>query len=323
MLQKTYCINLLLENATSFTEKSKIHSLTEAEQAVVNDRMIGSLYQSILKKKDINFDNIPFSKGDIQKVDGYGNMVATLETIRGLASKFGAKIPELDIIESAIVNIRTNRKSFEKGFSLENEFVKMYYNTLVYACIEATSLVLASYVDYVKTLNNIEFQIRKGKGIYGNICINSLAKFNDSVRDGSFMKFINSIFDNNREGFLGEKTINFTKKVFSIVTILPLLRTLIYYYYEKRMSSAEWLDQQRQFLEMNKFRLEASSMDAQKRNKILSKQQAAMDRIDKLSDKIRVNNQLADKKANNELKNDNKEYTLNSVSGNSDDYLFL
>ena len=56
MLERTYCINLLLENATSFTEKAKIHALTEAEQAVVNDRMVGSLYQSILNKKDIDFE---------------------------------------------------------------------------------------------------------------------------------------------------------------------------------------------------------------------------------------------------------------------------
>ena len=98
MLERTYCINLLLENATSFTEKAKIHALTEAEQAVVNDRMVGSLYQSILNKKDIDFDNIPYSKGDIKRVPGYDNMIGTLETLRGLANKFGMTIPELNVI---------------------------------------------------------------------------------------------------------------------------------------------------------------------------------------------------------------------------------
>ena len=51
MLKKNYCINILLENATSYTERSRIHSLTEAEQAVVNDRMIGNLYNSVKEYK--------------------------------------------------------------------------------------------------------------------------------------------------------------------------------------------------------------------------------------------------------------------------------
>ena len=44
MLHKTYCIKVLLENSSGWQEKQKIQALTEAEQAVVNDRMVGSLY---------------------------------------------------------------------------------------------------------------------------------------------------------------------------------------------------------------------------------------------------------------------------------------
>lgn len=322
MLERTYCINLLLENATSFTEKAKIHALTEAEQAVVNDRMVGSLYQSILNKKDIDFDNIPYSKGDIKRVPGYDNMIGTLETLRGLANKFGMTIPELNVIEDAIVNIRTQKNVFERGYALNNEFLKMYYNSLVYACIESTSLVLASYVEYVKTLNNIEFQLRKGKGVYGNLCITNLDKFNNSIKDGSFRQFIDSLLNRDKEQFIG-KAVSFAKKAIKFATFIPLARQLIYYFYESRMNIAESLEQQREFLEMNRIRVESSSMDVQKRNKVLRKQQATADKLQRWAEKIKVNNQLAEKKANDELRNDNKGYTLNSVSGNNDDYLFL
>lgn len=322
MLERTYCINLLLENATSFTEKSKIHALTEAEQAVVNDRMVGSLYQSILNKKEINFDNIPFSKGDILRVPGYDNMIATIETLRGLANKFGIKIPELDIIDNTIVNIRTNKAAFERGFALNNDFMITYYNVLVYACIESTSLVLASYVEYVKTLNNVEFNIKKGKGIYGNLCLNNLIKFNNAVKDGSFRQFVNQMLDRDKDQFLG-KAVSIAKKAIKFALFIPLARELIYLFYEGRMQVSEYFDQQKEFLEMNRARVDASSMDVQKRNKVLRKQQAAMDKLEKMSERIKVNNQLAEKKANDELRNDNKGYTLNNVSGNNDDYLFL
>ena len=98
MLQRNYCINILLENASGYTEKMQIQTLTEAEQAVVNNKMVGNLYQSVLKRKDIDFDSIPFSKGNIQKVDGYDNMMATLNVLKELAKKFGLKIAEIDIV---------------------------------------------------------------------------------------------------------------------------------------------------------------------------------------------------------------------------------
>lgn len=328
MLQKNYCINILLENASGYTEKSKIMMLTEAEQAVVNDRMIGNLYQSVLKKKNVDFDNIPFSKGDIQKVDGYDNMVATLEVVKGLCKKFGIKLPEVEIIENAIVNLRTYRGTFERAYGLNVDFLKMYYNTLVYACIESTSLILSSYVDYTRTLNNVEFKIKKGKGIYGNICLDNLRKFNESVKDGRFIKFANGLLNKGNDNFLGATAaMGIAKTAMTVIaigaSIVPLAREMIYYFYESRMKISEYLQQQKEFIEMNKFRLEASSMEAQKRNELLGKQKSVMDKLDKISDKIRVNNQLSNKNAINEIKKDNKEWNLNSVSGNDDGFMFI
>lgn len=325
MLQRNYCINILLENASSYTEKTKIQMLTEAEQAVVNDRMIGNLYQSALKRKNVDFDNIPYSKGDIQKVDGYDNMLATIEVLKGLSKKFGIKINELDIVESSIVNLRTYRGTFERGFGLNVDFLKMYYNTLVYACIESTSLILSSYVEYTRTINNVEFQIKRGKGISGNICLDTLKKFNDSVRDGKFIKFANGLLNKDRENFLGASLG--TKGIMGIValgaSIVPLMRELIYYFYESRMKASEYLNQQKEFIEMNKFRLESSSMSAQERNSILNKQRSVIDKLEKIADKVRVNQQIANKNASSEIKKDNKEWSLQNVSGNEDGFMFI
>ena len=325
MLQKNYCMNILLENATSYTEKSKIQMLTEAEQAVVNDRMIGNLYQHALKKGNIDFDNIPFSKGDIQKVDGYENMMATLDVLKGLSKKFGIKIPEIEVVENAAVNLRTYRNIFERGFGLNVEFLMMYYNTLVYACIESTSLLLSSYVEYTRTVNNVEFQLKKGKGIYGNICIENLRKFNESIKSGSFVKFANGLLNKDKDNFLGVAGAakGFVALAAIGATIVPIARELIYYFYESRMRVSEYLQQQKEFLEMNKFRLEASSMGAQERNNILNKQKNVIDKLEKVSDKIKVNSQLSSKKAESEIKHDNKNLTLTSVSGNEDGFMFI
>lgn len=327
MVQRNYCIDILLENATSYTEKAKIHSLTEAEQAYVNDRMVGNLYQSALKKKNIDFDNIPNSKGDIQKVDGYENMVGTINVLRGLTKKFGLNIEELNIVEDAINNLRVQKPLFEKGFKLNVDFLQTHYNALVYACIEGTSLILSSYVDYVKTVNSIEFQLRKGKGVYGNVCINSLNKFNQSIKDGTFVRLASGLLDKGKENFLGNAAGAIMKHKKSIAfvaaTIIPVTRELIYYFYESRMNASEYLQQQKEFLEMNKFKLEASNMDAQKRNKILDKQQKSISKLQKIADKITVNNQLASKTANGNIKQDNKQWNITNVSDAGDGFTFI
>lgn len=345
MLQRNYCIDILLENASSFTEKSQIQKLTEAEQAVVNDRMVGNLYQSALKKGHINFDRIPTSKGDIQRVDGYQNMVATLNILRGLSKKFGIVIPEIEVVEDAVNNIRMHKPLFDKGFRLEIDFLQTYYNTLVYACIESTSLILSSYVEYTRTVNNVEFRLRRGKGVYGNVCLDSLVKFNKQVKDGSFVKFANGLISKGSENFLGGLGANgivaagktaiksaiaahpvaagVMGTIAVAAAIVPVIRELIYYFYESRMQVSEYLEQQKQFLEMNEFNLNSSSMDAVKRNKILDKQRNVIGRMEKISDKIRVNQQVSNKSAAGKIKADNKEYTLASVTDGGDGFGFI
>ena len=251
MLQRNYCIDILIENATTFTEKNKIYSLTEAEQAVVNDRMVGNIYQSALKRRDIDFGDIPNSKGDITKFGGYDNMVATVDMLKALTKKFGIKMQELIVVEEAIDNIRIQKRIFEKGYQLNIDFIQMYYQALVLACVDATTLLLASYVEFTKTVNNIDFQIKRGKGISGNICIDSLQKFNLSVKDGSFNKFADGLMSRKQENFLGAATAAAAGTKIAVAmgvgaAIVPVLRALIFYFYDAKMSLSEKLAYQKE-----------------------------------------------------------------------------
>ena len=322
MLVKNELINILLENCTTHEEKARLYSLTETEQAVINDRVMGNIYQSALKRKDINFDSIPYSKGDIKKFDGYDNMIATINMLRQLSKKFGIKMNELDIVDTALSNIRAYRKTFTDGFSLGNEFLAIYYNSLVYACVEATSLILSSYVSYVKTINAVEFTLKKGKGVYGNVCIDSLTKFNKSVKSGEFAKFSKNALDNNKQNFMGS-TIAITTAIAVAASIVPILRQLIFYYYDTRMNVSEYLEHQSMFLRLNKNMIDSKNLSADKKNSVIRNQEEYARKLDELSDKIKVNSQLTDKKSMNSLKQDNKSYNMKSVTGNDDGFMFI
>ena len=332
MLQRNYCMDILLENATSYTEKSKIYALTEAEQAIVNDRMVGNLYQSALKRRDIDFGDIPNSRGDIQKFGGYDNMIATVSMLKELTKKFGIKMAELNIVEDAIDNIRIQKRVFEKGYQLDIDFIKMYYQALVLACVDATTLLLASYVDFTKTVNNIDFQIKKGKGISGNICLDSLDKFNKTVKDGSFVKFANSLLNKKRENFGGSIPLigaaaTPAGSVFVAATlaasIVPILRGLLFFFYDSKMAFSEKLAYQKELLEMNKASLDANSMDAQKRMKVMNKQQKYIEKLDRMSDKIRVTHQLANKSSAEAIADDNKNYNINDINNDTNGFMFI
>jgi len=328
VFKRNYCMDILIENATSYTEKSKIYALTEEQQALVNDRMVGNLYQSALKRKDIDFGDIPNSRGDIQKFSGYDNMVATIEMLKALTKKFGFKMVELDIVENAIDNIRIQKRIFEKGYQMDIDFIKMYYQALVLACVDATILLLASYVEFTKTVNNIEFQVKKGKGISGNVCIESLDKFNQSVKDGSFNKFADGLFSKKQENFLGAATaaaagVKVVGAIAIGAAIVPTLRLLIFYFYDAKMSLAEKLAYQKELLEMNAFSLNSANMDAQKRNKILDKQKGYMNKLERMADKIRISDQLASKSSANSIKQDNKQWNIANVTNDGNDFMFI
>ena len=60
-----------------------------------------------------------------------------------------------------------------------------------------------------------------------------------------------------------------------------------------------------------------------KRNKILDKQQKSIQRLQQISDKIKVNNQLANKNAVNNIKQDNKQWNVSDVANNDNGFTFI
>jgi Fe-S cluster assembly scaffold protein SufB len=74
---------------------------------------------------------------------------------------------------------------------------------------------------------------------------------------------------------------------------------------------------------MNAFALNASSMDAKERNKILDKQKSYMDKLERAADKIRISDQLASKSTVNNIKQDNKQWNIGNVTNNGNDFMFI
>lgn len=313
-------IKILYENATTFAERNAIAALTEAESNHISDTMITKLFQSVIDKSHVDFDNIPVSKGDITKYSGYTQMMECLGLVRQIADQNNHKIPELGIVEKAVSNIVAYRSSFELGFKLNKDFIILQYNGLVAACVAATSSIIASYMDYAKRIDTVEFKIINSKTSIGNICISQLDTFNTSVAKGEFAKVISMVNKSDNKRAVGESVVVTTFAITAgIIGLIGLLRLLIHYFYYSRMKLAEYLEIQAMFLELNKNNLkaQANGLPAAKRNEVIKKQQKLIDNLHKMADKIKVNSVMTEKKVTTEIKKENSGWKFEDVKSTS------
>ena len=178
------CVRIIEENCLNYIEWRNLYEILEAYGNEMNEKMITNLYDSALRHSDIDFDIVSKSKGDITNLAGYENMISSLSLLKSLAMKSKVQIPEINVVDLALSNLRKYTQYFVRGFRMNNDTIKLYYNALVQSCLEATSLLISSYVDFIKSKSSVTFTIKKGKGIAGNLCLQNLNGFNNSCANG-------------------------------------------------------------------------------------------------------------------------------------------
>ena len=87
------------------------------------------------------------------------------------------------------------------------------------------------------------------------------------------------------------------------------------------MKVTTFLEQQATFLEMNNANIEAMTLDAMSKKEVMKKQNELIKKFQSIADKIRVNEKITTNKANNEINNENKKWTLDNVK--PDDFAIL
>ena len=307
-------LSILSEGAT-IAERREINSLTESHKLSVNNSLITKLYNAAKEKSNVDFEHIPDSKGDITKYHGYKNMIATIEVIKGLAKSSDIEIKQLGIVEDAINNLIRYRDLFEKGFALDKDFVILLYNTLVYACLESISLLVSSYVDFIKRPDKIEFTLLKLVRGPSSIALTNLEEFNLSVKKGEFSKTINYILTHGKENLLGGGELIIPALLISgVVLLVPVIREIIFYFYYSRMKISDFLKQQAALLELNKAELETnSSISPNKKKQIIDKQQSTIKTLIKMSDAVKVDHSITDLKSSKEIKDENSSWKLKDM----------
>ena len=316
-----YIEKILYENCNTFAERREVSALTEAELQNISVGVINKMLDSTKSKANIDFSNIPQSRGNIEKYKELKTIMNALDMIEKISGDKMVKIKEIEKIRYLIDVLHSHRDLFEKGFKLKNELVILTYNILVRTCFEATSALITSYINhYEKTTNGITVSFTKGiekdkktKALFkhvDNLC--SIAK------SGNLRKSLNSILEDDKNNFTGVDVaygIGLSIAVITALTALvPVLRELVFMYYYSRVKVSDALKQLALFVELNKKNIELSeSMPVKKRDEIIKNQETVVKQLMKISDIIRVDYSISSNKSESGFKSENKNWTLGSI----------
>lgn len=324
---------------SSFTEhfdladrqtRTKIMNLNEADQNAVLTALTSKLYDHIVAKvDDIDYGEIPSTKGDITKLSNYDKLYECITILENILAEYKQDATPIKVIGEAIANISTRKELFERAFKFDVELPIIMYNNTVLSIINGVSFMIATCIEFIKTPTNESFDIVLDKVAYNktknNMIYRNLKKFNKTCSNGDFDKAMNHIITARVKGYneaavvgtvIGGAAVVLT----ILVSIIPILREMVFFFYYSRMRVSEFFDVQADLLQMNAHNLEINDANTteDKKERILSKQLKIVELFRKISNKISYTNKKAEVDTEKEIDSDSKKLKIDSDNNISD-----
>ena len=174
---------------TDYNTNRVLASLNESEQNSLLLNLTNKLYRMIINKvDDIDYGEIPNTRGDITKLKRYDELRKCIKVLEGIFEQYREDTEPVKVIENAADNIENMRDLFMAGFMAKVEFAETTYNTMTLSVINSVSFMIAVCIEYVKSpkeeglvtvLNRTGIAKVKDSLVYEN-----LKKFNESCRKG-------------------------------------------------------------------------------------------------------------------------------------------
>lgn len=318
--------DILMEyfDITDYRTRKVLLNINEADQNKVLESLTSKLYSSIMTKvDDIDFGSIPDSKGDITKIENYDKLIETIGIIKSILVEFRQDTTTTDTIQLAIQNIQERKDLFAKGFMYNLELPIMLYNTIVLSIVSATSLIIATSIEFVKDAGSMDYSIKFDKVAYvkskDNLLYSNLAKFNKACATKEVDKCIEHVIKNGSRQLLGDTLgiVSFMAVVGIIVSIIPIMRELIFFFFNTKQQLSDYFTIQADLLTINAEYVKQNSMmdkTDKERREIAKKQTKFADMFRKIGNDLAVDAKNADTKTKKDLKTEDRKYKLDEVT---------
>lgn len=319
MLRDQY--NALVKEHFDITDRETrkiLVTINEADQNQVMGNLAAKLYDAIVKKvTDIDFGQIPASRGDITKIPNYLDMVSCLTTIRDMMVESKQSTGSADIVFLAIENMKKYQKIWEKGYVLENEMVIVFYNTIALSIVSAISLLTSATIEFVKNPQSDVIDIELAKvanhKTKDNLLFKNLDKFNKACRKGDIEKIFNDVLRAQRqlkEGTVIKESISAILFTGAMVlgllsTVIPILHQLTNALYCLRQNVAEYLAGEADVIRLNAEKVQYNrAKTPEQKKKIIARQHKIADHFKKWANKLMIKANKADVEAQKQIKED-------------------
>ena len=323
----------LMDNKT----RKVIMNLNEADQSSVLTALTSKLYDNIVKRvDDIDYGDIPGTKGDITKLPSYEKLSECIALLRDILKEYRQNDSNIEEIALAIANMSSRKDMFEKAFRYNCELPMITYNNMVLAIISSVSYMISTCIEFIKTPNSDSFQISLDKVALAktknHLLYNNLKKFNNSCAKGDFDKAMMHVIDNRIDGMvkressiIGSISRNPYNESFAVpliaagvvllcIFIIPILRELTFFFYYARMRVSEFFDVQADLLQMNAYNLSMSdTRDNEEKEKTVNKQLKIVEFFRKIANKISFTSKSAEVNTTKEITSTNKKMKIDDV----------
>ena len=313
--------------------KKRLIYVNEAEQNKVLMSLTAKLYANIVDKaNEIDYGDIPETKGDITKLKNYGMMVDTVATLRDIVKEFKQDPKAINVISEAISNVEVRKDEFTKAFRLGYEIPKLIYCTTVLAINDSIAYMIASCIEFIKTPKTESFDmvldVMRYKKAKDYLIFSNLDKLNREFKNGNIDKIMKAISKSAVDKALTEasNSINLAHpkvgKKLSLVggiligaalltvglilfAILGIFQDMVFYWYNTQNKYSQYLEMQAMVMEANANNLDINhpEWDDAKKKEVYDRQMKLVDKWRNKAEKWRVTAKKAEVDTERELKN--------------------
>ena len=307
-------VHSIVMEASDAEDQKYMRSMNKQDVHQINANLLQKLYESTMKRNTYDFGEIPKSEGDLEKLKCYKPTVECLDILEDLLKKNRITEPAVSDVRLAISNLIMLKPYFVEGFKLKEEWIIVVYNTTVMAVIDAVTMLIAEYMNYIVGPIKEPFKLTgktdKSRGI---VSLDSLRTFNGLVKDNTIQNTLIGSLHHGQKNFTGTAVAIGAGTVFGLVVITTLIRQLILFFYESRVKMAEYLEMESSFLEANKLSVEASKLPPDKKQRVLAKQEKVILKMRRTADRLKINMEDAGATAKSLDKKESSQWTLKSI----------
>lgn len=289
----------------------QVANLSEEARLGINKKLVTTLMTSIIDKTtEMDYDLVEETKGDITKLDNFNVIESNIKFMIELENEIGERNEDIHAVKDALDNIIKYKEYWIRGYKLKVDPIKIFYNNLVVSVISASNFLISVYVDFVKDpLGTYTCHLKSnnslGKGLPA-AHLKSLKRFNEMCQDGDTIRVLESLVKN--KNLTGLEIVAVSALAIGLlVTMLFLIREIVYWYYETRTSIANKLEAQASFFEMHKPQITTN----QSPQKVAKRQDKLISNLRKVSDKIRVDDVTATRNSQMDISQENKTAKIN------------